>query len=199
MFTRYFSAIASGTLMTLALLFVMQSLIYIQPGAASTPPIHVDLDFGSVREAIPPRPIEPPPVDLETLTKSLVPPHAPRPEGSSQSVGVRSNAPALPDISYTLTDFGAVDGPLVAIVRVQPEYPARARASGLEGYVVVQFDVMANGQVENAVVIESSHTVFEKTALKAARRFKFRPRVVGGVTLVSSGIQNIFRFEMETP
>jgi hypothetical protein len=44
MITRYTTAITSGTVMTFGLLYVMQLLIALQPGAASEPrtPIGVD-------------------------------------------------------------------------------------------------------------------------------------------------------------
>jgi len=83
------------------------------------------------------------------------------------------------------------------MIKVQPSYPARAAQSGLEGYVIVQFDVRADGTVENAVVLESSNQVFERSALKAASRFRFKPRVVDGVALSTRGVRNLFRFEME--
>ena len=89
------------------------------------------------------------------------------------------------------------DGPLVALVRVEPTYPARPRAQGLEGFVIVQFDVLADGTVSNVSIVESSSRLFEAAAARAAMRFRFKPRVVDGVALTTSGIQNLFRFEME--
>jgi protein TonB len=89
------------------------------------------------------------------------------------------------------------DGPLVALVRVVPVYPARAISQGLEGTVVVQFDVGSNGQVANVVVVESSNRLFEKAAIQAAERFKFKPRVIDGVALETHGIQNMFRFTLD--
>ena len=83
------------------------------------------------------------------------------------------------------------------MVRVTPVYPIRASTRGLEGYVIVQFDVMADGHVANVVVVESTHAVFDSPAIKAAERFKFKPRVVDGVALVTEGIQNLFRFNLE--
>jgi protein TonB len=62
---------------------------------------------------------------------------------------------------------------------------------------VVQFDVAANGVVTSAVVVESSNSVFEAAAIKAAERFKFKPRVVDGVALATYGIQNLFRFTLD--
>jgi protein TonB len=89
------------------------------------------------------------------------------------------------------------DGPPVALVRVSPTYPARAQQAGLEGWVLVQFDVSATGTVTNIRIIESSAAVFENSARRAAARFRFKPRVVDGIALETRGIQNLFRFDME--
>jgi hypothetical protein len=37
--------------------------------------------------------------------------------------------------------------------------------------------------------------LFEKAALNAVYRFRFKPRVVDGVPQLSAGLQNLFRFE----
>lgn len=89
------------------------------------------------------------------------------------------------------------DGALVNLVRVGPVYPARAIAQGVEGHVIVQFDVTAEGKVVNIVIVESSNSVFDNAAIKAAARFKFKPRVVDGIALVSTGIQNLFTFRLD--
>jgi protein TonB len=79
---------------------------------------------------------------------------------------------------------------------VQPTYPAQAEAKGLEGWVDVRFDVMTNGQVTNIHVTESSHGIFEKAAIRAAQKFRFRAPVVGGVPQVATDVDYRFRFEM---
>jgi protein TonB len=89
------------------------------------------------------------------------------------------------------------DGPLMVMVRVQPDYPLVAEQRGLEGCVVVRFDVTASGTVSNVAVVESSNAIFERAAIAAARNFRFKARVVDGVPLTSTGVQYQFRFELE--
>lgn len=97
------------------------------------------------------------------------------------------------------TDFGAVllDGPLVSVFLVSPEYPLRAAAQGLEGHVTVEYDVTEAGTVANVVVIESSHKVFETAATEAAYRFRYKPKIVDGVAQATRGLRNRFVFRME--
>lgn len=197
MFARYTSAIVTGSLVTLSLLFFMQALIAMQPGAASEPRTHGTLTPVRVKPHEETRTIEFEPAD-KTLKDPA--PIAPRPEHSSDSgivVGLpRGRAPA-PRLAVDSTGPQMSDGPLVAIVRVQPVYPAAAQARDLEGWVLVEFDVLADGQVANARVVESSSRVFEKAALRAAYRFRFKPRVVDGIPQPTSGIRNLFRFELQ--
>jgi protein TonB len=68
---------------------------------------------------------------------------------------------------------------------------------GLGGFVIVEFDVTENGQTTNAVIAESSHRVFEKAALNATDRLRYKPRVVDGLAVATTGIRYRFTFEME--
>jgi protein TonB len=89
------------------------------------------------------------------------------------------------------------DGPLVALVRVSPTYPSRAQQSGLEGWVLVEFDVLPSGVVANVRILDSSDRIFENAARNAAERFRFKPRIIGGVAQETNGVQNLFRFQMQ--
>ena len=91
------------------------------------------------------------------------------------------------------------DGPLVAIYKVQPTYPMTAERKGLEGFVTVQYDVNELGAVENVVVVESTNRVFDKAAVTATYRFKFKPRIYDGVALATPGLQDRFRFRFRMP
>ena len=93
--------------------------------------------------------------------------------------------------------FGTGDGPLINIIRVQPLYPAIAATRGLDGTVTVQFDVSEIGTVENVTVIHSTNRIFNKAAIDAAYRFKYKPKVIDGTRYRATGLQQLFRFEME--
>jgi len=47
-------------------------------------------------------------------------------------------------------------------------------------------------------VIESSHAIFEQAAIKAARKFRFKARVIDGIAQPTYGVQNRFVFRMES-
>ena len=196
MFARYASAVTTGTLVTLALLYAMQGLIHLQPGAKTDiQPRHI-VDWIHLPRAETPPPPPEPAVDKKTLSEAPVPPMGRAPTGAGEGfyIPVRPAGPKAVDT--TLEGLSNPDSPLISIVRVQPTYPANQQARGVEGWVDVRFDVMTNGLVTNIEVTRSSHKAFERAAIKAAQRFRFKAPVVDGVPQVATGIDYRFRFEM---
>lgn len=197
MTTRLSMAVTCGTLVTLGLFWLMTTLISLHHGKPVTPRDRGTLDFYTMTREEPVR------HERQKLFHELTDPvdvTPPRPTSDDSYDGtgfrhVRARAP-VPDVSPpTLTALS--DGPLVAIVRVQPVYPPRAIAMNLDGWVVVRFDVTADGLVTNPTVVESSHRVFEKAALDTVQKFRYKPRVIDGVPRPSTGLQNVFRFEID--
>ncbi len=66
---------------------------------------------------------------------------------------------------------------------VSPDYPEMARASQLEGTVVVKVQVGADGTVLQAVVLTAVHPLLDKEAVKAAKRCKFQPGRQRGIAV----------------
>ena len=96
--------------------------------------------------------------------------------------------------------FGAdEDGDYMPLVRVTAQYPNRAAERGIEGYVVVQLTVAADGSVpaDSIVIINAEPKgYFEREAIKAARKFKYKPKVVNGIAQPVSGVQYHFSFNL---
>ncbi|MBN9693796.1 MAG: energy transducer TonB [Verrucomicrobia bacterium] len=77
--------------------------------------------------------------------------------------------------------------------QVPPTYPPELRKARLEGQVVIDFVVEETGRVVDARVDRSSHPEFEKSALEAIRKWRFRPGVREGKPVRSYHRQS-FRF-----
>ena len=195
MIIRYVRSIAAGAIATLGLLALMQSLTAMDPVQASERRDRHTLTLAVVRddsrvvrnEAPPPLPPQPVPetrVD-PGIDPSAIPVTIGRPDAIPPELGPFSGPAAQ-----------VHDGPLVAVLRVEPDYPARAEQFGLEGWVLVEFDVTAAGTVDNVAVIEASDRLFEAAAKRAARGFRYKPRIVDGQPLPSRGLRYRFRFEM---
>ncbi len=67
-------------------------------------------------------------------------------------------------------------------VWIIPLYPRGALLRGVEGWVELEFTVTETGAVADAVVIASHpNRVFDRAALRAVYRWKYKPRIVDGV------------------
>lgn len=197
MIIRYLSALAASTLVTFAILFAMQGLIELQPGAESNHDTAIPTILTRTRIKPPPPPEPREVIDKDKLTEAITPPTG-RPgddSGTGFKIPVFSGNPA--PVPTLLPDLGQPDGPLICVVRVQPTYPPIATQRGLEGWVDVRFDVMTNGLTANIEIVHSSNRVFEKSARLAAERFRFKAPVVNGVPQVATGVEYRFRFDME--
>jgi protein TonB len=92
---------------------------------------------------------------------------------------------------------GGGDSDVVPLVRVDPQYPPKARQRRIEGWVEIEFTIGPAGTVENPKVIGAyPPTVFEQAALRAVRRWRYNPKVVDGVAVKRPGVQVRLRFEL---
>jgi periplasmic protein TonB len=66
------------------------------------------------------------------------------------------------------------------ISQVAPSYPTELRKAKVEGAVTLVFLVSEEGRVEEARVENSSRPEFEKPALEAIRKWRFRPGTKDG-------------------
>jgi len=90
------------------------------------------------------------------------------------------------------------DNQLVIALGFPPEYPNRAIQRKIEGFVVVGFSVSAAGEVFDAYIQEAEPKgVFEKSALKAISKFKYRARSEGGKPVATTGQRYMFTYKLE--
>ena len=89
-----------------------------------------------------------------------------------------------------------VDTPPRVKKRTALEYPARAKAKELEGYVVLSIYINAEGKVEDARVLESDPKgTFDDAAIKAVKSWIFTPAKYDGKAVEIWANQTI-RFEL---
>lgn len=92
---------------------------------------------------------------------------------------------------------GGSDRDVVPLVRVDPQYPPKARQRRIEGYVDIEFTIGPAGTVEDAKVIGASPpAVFDQAALRAVRRWRYNPKVVDGTAVERHGVKVRLRFEL---
>jgi protein TonB len=95
-----------------------------------------------------------------------------------------------------LGSFSQIDkteeGDVIPIVRINPMYPRDAQIRGLEGWVKLEFTITEVGTVKNPKVIEADPPrVFNREALRAILKWKFKPRVIDGVAVERTATQTL--------
>ena len=96
--------------------------------------------------------------------------------------------------------INATDGDYLPLVAIAPQYPTRAAQRGIEGWCLVSFTVNGLGSVEEetiTVVDAEPPQIFNRSSVRAAARFKFQPRVEDGIGVPVSGVQYLFRDQLE--
>ena len=200
MLGRYVISIVIGSFVTISLLFVMQLLIVTGKQALTDPRERHKLEFVRVKrnenlnveDIIPEKPPKPPETPPETPPQDMdnINPDAP-------TINV-----APPTVSAN-TDIGGpggmniAEGDYLPIVRVAPVYPARALSRGLEGFVDLSFTVTTTGTVKDPIVLQSTSSLFERAAVRAVLKFKYKPRVVDGVPVEVAGVKTRISFMLE--
>jgi protein TonB len=71
--------------------------------------------------------------------------------------------------------------PPIRIRTVSPEYPTVARAAALEGDVLVQAVVSADGKVRDVQVLQAVHPVLDEAARKAVLQYEYTPGRRNGI------------------
>ncbi len=101
------------------------------------------------------------------------------------------------DVEDVVMTEDAVDEVPRATQRSAAPYPARARAKGIEGFVVVSMLVDNQGAVKDLQVVEASPVgVFEDSALAALRSWRFDPAMYEGRP-VAVRVRQTLRFALE--
>jgi len=207
---RTLIAVILGSLVAAGLLLLMQALIASGQTAITKETNTRIVDFVRVKReehleskrAKPDRPRNP----------DDAPPEAPQPSmentaelGEATNVVEASQSAPVPvsDVDISVSPgfgitAGSADGDYLPIVKVAPVYPRRAVDRGIEGYVIVEFTVTKTGAVRDPRVVECEpSTIFNKAALDAALKFKYKPRIVNGEAIEVHGVLNKITFKLE--
>ena len=93
------------------------------------------------------------------------------------------------------------DSTEIEVTRVSspaPEYPRRAIRLGLEGSVMLEFDVDTDGSVLDPYVVESTPAgVFDRAAIKSVRKFLYEPPMYNGTSVKVNNVQIKLTFELD--
>ena len=114
-------------------------------------------------------------------------------------MNVANTAPTT-GINLKLSSSGMSSGDVeyLPIVKVAPIYPRRAQTRGISGYCIVEYTVTKTGSIRDPQAVDCQPSgIFESASVKAAEKFKYKPRVVDGEPIEVAGVQNKFTYELE--
>ena len=84
------------------------------------------------------------------------------------------------------------EGDIIPVVVVRPMYPREAALAGIEGWVKLEFTITEEGDVRDPQVVDAQPSrVFNREALRAILKWKFKPRVVEGAAVERRATQVI--------
>lgn len=84
------------------------------------------------------------------------------------------------------------------ISRPDLEYPRRAQRNGIQGFVVLNFDIDETGGIVDLRVVESKpRLVFDKVATRYVKSWRFVPPEIDGTPVYVSDISMRIPFRLE--
>lgn len=149
--------------------------------------------------ASPPRPHPPQPAQTKPVTpRATAQPKLPAP---ALAAAPKTNAAPAPDSTHATSESPTASAPapkspnpaapdkpsgvrrgIVPLVRIEPDYPARALANNTEGFVVAHVTIEKDGSVSAVSIVSAQPPhIFEQEAIRALLRWKFSPNDGGTV------------------
>lgn len=197
-YLRILAAMVVGALCALALGWFMDYLIRTSDMSLDDQGRTHMLDFVRIKreETVERKDRTPPKPQLQETPE--VPP---MPQDAFDASGAQLAVSAMPaDAGLNLErggiGFGAGEGDYLPIVKVAPIYPQRAAMQGIFGECLVEYTVTTSGTTRDVTVIKErcSHSVFYRPSIEAAKRFKYKPRIIDGVAVEVAGVLNMFYY-----
>lgn len=200
---RYLQALIGAVAISYGLFWMMQQMIAMDVQDKPIASDNVLIDFVRLKK------------DSETQTKQRkqkIPPKPQKPKITQQRVvqNIQTNTPVMKMPSVTpafdlaggaaLAGFvsgNGLDGNAIPMVQVMPQYPANAKRRKIEGSVKLHFTINEDGTVSEVSIVESNPKgIFDRAAVRAAHRWKFKPRVIDGKPIRQKSTQ-IMQFSLD--
>lgn len=195
---RLINAAALAVVTTLALFLTMKVLITGREYQVEEELASIGIDFVRVERD----------EDVNTKNRALKRPSQQQPDEPPPPPKLQQAARPNMDkaaMNASFDDFGLagmnldapVDGDALAIVRVLPRYPSRALSRGIEGWVLLEFAIDPIGQAIDPVVIDADpQGVFNRAAINAVKKWKYRPMVENGKPTIRPGVRQLISFQI---
>ncbi|NMH64413.1 energy transducer TonB [Shewanella salipaludis] len=191
---RALVSIIIGAAVTFGLFWFMAFLVGggAQRGDTSTetPTIEITMDRQDSKAQNKPRVVPKPPPPPEQPPK---PDTTPPDTSSNIDTGMSFNMGGVQaggvSTGFKLGSMMTRDGDATPIVRIEPQYPIAAARDGKEGYVQLRFTINEMGGVDDVEVIKAEpKRLFDREAIRALKKWKYKPKIVDGKPLKQPGM-----------
>ncbi len=210
---RYALAAVVGLVMNLGLFAGLQSLVGQRGGTDIEAKIRPVFEFLRLRRE----------EKTETKTRRLPQRKPARPAVDSSPLAIaKSAAPGKQDVAGPAGDFSAglslagrpflgtaggddagaaaagASSEAIPLVRVNPLYPPRALARGIEGWVLLRFTIGPQGTTKDIEVLDANPKgYFERAATNAVEKYRYKPRIEDGRAVDWPGVQLVISFQVQ--
>ena len=146
----------------------------------------------------PEKPQKPPPPQLEVAQQEQRP-QTPRLDINMPRLDIPFGVGSGPYLGGFNASMG--DGDVIPIVQIEPQWPREALIEGIEGIVHIEFTINEDGTVSDPKIISAEPPrVFNRSALRAILRWKFKPRIIDGKPVKRRAtIPLEFKFDQDSP
>ena len=184
---RWLLGLPMAALITVGLFFMMAHLIKDKVDPWPDPRPEIDLKVTADKPRNRPE-IDPPD---QTIPKDIPETEMEFPKSEKVPDGIRVPPNKTPVDTKPPIVGNSLSG---AVIKIPPPYPESCRTKGIEGTVVVQFDITPEGNVTNAQVIQTPNQCFVRTVLKSVSGWKFPP--VSSGSAMRYGVIEKFDFRL---
>lgn len=196
--TRLTGSILLGALVTFSLFVIMHKLVSHEPAEIIEQPPYVSINSVFKLEESPEiqrsRP-EPPP---EIIERPSTPPLVKADPSTNETFSDYAPPEVAVNDRINLGTMEMSDREVTPIFRVNPQYPSTQAQAGTEGFVSLQFDVSASGNVINIQVIDAEpKRVFNRAARQALRKWRYQPKIEAGIPVAMQGLQVRLDFTLD--
>lgn len=135
----------------------------------------------------PDKPLEPPP-EMPYIEMEL----------NAPTGAISMAAPNFDGLKVGMSGSFSRDTDYIPVYVPQPDYPPIALRRGISGYAVIEVIITETGGVRDPKLVEEypENKGFGKYALRAAKKLKYKPRVIDGVAEEVPGVFYKFSFQI---
>jgi len=201
-------SIFSGIIISLALFWLMQTMISNnQQGFEKTENLQMTEFVRLKRETKlqtkdrkvpdePPPEKRPPPPRMQMQQVHVTQNNLPQMDMPMLDIPLQTSQFSGSLISGVQLGVGKISTNVIPLVRIPPRYPRRAASRGIEGWVKIEFTISEQGTVKDAAVIAAQPgNTFNRAALQAIKRWKFKAKVIDGEAFEQRAVQ-VLQFKL---